>query len=55
MQYGRVQLAEISKTVGRNWRTLQRFTAEGCRLEDPQSLKAFLTAKGTQANKYRTK
>jgi hypothetical protein len=55
MPYGRAQLAEISKTVGRNWRTLQRLTAEGCRLEDPQSLKAFLTAKGTQANKYRTK
>jgi hypothetical protein len=45
MSYSRAQLAEFSKTVGRNWRTLQRWAAEGCRLEDPQSLKAFLTAK----------
>ena len=45
MSYSRAQLAEISDTVGRNWRTLQRWAAEGCRLEDPQSLKAFLTAK----------
>jgi hypothetical protein len=45
MPYSRAQLAEFSKTVGRNWRTLQRWAAEGCRLEDPQSLKAFLTAK----------
>jgi hypothetical protein len=45
MSYSRAQLAEFSKSVGRNWRTLQRWAAEGCRLEDPQSLKSFLTAK----------
>jgi hypothetical protein len=45
MSYSRAQLAEFSKTVDRNWRTLHRWAAEGCRLEDPQSLKAFLSAK----------
>jgi hypothetical protein len=45
MSYSRAQLAEFSKTVGRNWRTLQRWAAEGCRLENPEALKSFLTAK----------
>ena len=45
MPYTRPQLFELSKKVGRSWRTLQYWAAQGCDLNDPASLKAFLQAK----------
>ena len=45
MSYSRAQLFELSKKVGRSWRTLQYWAAQGCDLNDPASLKAFLQAK----------
>jgi hypothetical protein len=45
MPYSRPQLFELSKKVGRSWRTLQYWAAQGCDLNDPASLEAFLQAK----------
>ena len=45
MPYSRPQLFELSKKVGRSWRTLQYWAAQGCNLNDPESVKAFLEAK----------
>jgi hypothetical protein len=45
MPYSRAELGEISKSVGRNWRTLQRWARAGCDLRSSESLNAFLTAK----------
>jgi len=33
--YSRSQLFELSKKVGRSWRTLQYWAAQGCDLNDP--------------------
>src|SRR5690348_8839297 len=45
MPYSRPQLFELSKKIGRSWRTLQYWAAQGCNLNDPKSVKAFLMAK----------
>jgi hypothetical protein len=45
VSYSRAQLFELSKKVGRSWRTLQYWAAQGCDLNDPASLEAFLQAK----------
>ena len=45
MAYSREQLFELSKKVGRSWRTLQYWAAQGCDLNNSASLEAFLQAK----------
>jgi hypothetical protein len=45
MPYSRPQLVELSRKIGRSWRTLQYWAAQGCNLNDPESVKAFLEAK----------
>jgi hypothetical protein len=45
MPYSRAQLFELSKKVGRSWRTLQYWSAQGCDLNDPDSLQRFLEEK----------
>ena len=45
MSYSRAQLFELSKKVGRSWRTLQYWAAQGCDLNDSASLETFLQAK----------
>jgi hypothetical protein len=45
MPYSRPQLFGLSKKVDRSLRTLQYFAAQGCNLNDPASLEAFLQAK----------
>jgi hypothetical protein len=45
MPYSRPQLFELSKKVGRSWRTLQYWAAQGCDLNDPESLERFLAEK----------
>jgi hypothetical protein len=56
MPYTRPQLFELSKKVGRSWRTLQYWAAQGCDLNDPQSLERFLAEKNrkrTNVQKFR--
>jgi hypothetical protein len=43
--YSRSQLFELSKKVGRSWRTLQYWAAQGCDLNDRESLERFLEEK----------
>jgi hypothetical protein len=45
VSYNGAQLFELPKKVGRSWRTLQYWAAQGCDLNDPQSLQRFLTEK----------
>jgi hypothetical protein len=54
--YSRAQLSELSKKVDRSWRTLQYWASQGCNLNDPASLEAFLQAKElrkTNVQKFR--
>ena len=44
MSYNGAQLFELSKKVGRSWRTLQYWAAQGCDLNDPQLLQRFTAA-----------
>src|SRR5215471_18778098 len=56
MPYSRPQLFELSKKVGRSWRTLQYWASQGCDLNDPQSLQRFLEGKNrkrTNVQKFR--
>src|SRR5262245_33927440 len=56
MPYSRAQLFELSKKVGRSWRTLQYWASQGCDLNDPESLGRFLEEKNrkrTNVQKFR--
>src|SRR5262249_34572305 len=56
MPYSRPQLFELSKKVGRSWRTLQYWASQGCDLKDPESLQRFLAEKNrkrTNVQKFR--
>ena len=56
MPYSRTQLSELSRKVGRSWRTLQYWASQGCDLNDPESLQRFLEEKNrkrTDAQKFR--
>ena len=56
MPYSRPQLFELSKKVGRSWRTLQYWASQGCDLNDPESLQRFQAEKNrkrTNVQKFR--
>src|SRR5262249_32991502 len=55
MPYSRTELAEHSRKIGRGWRTLQRWVARGCDLNDPASVQKFLAEserKKTNVRRY---
>src|SRR5262249_35267177 len=55
MPYSRAQLARHSEKIGRGWRTLHRWVARGCNLNDPESVVKFLAEaerKKTNVRRY---
>jgi len=55
MPYSRAELARHSEKIGRGWRTLLRWVARGCDLNDPESVAKFLAEaerKKTNVRKY---
>jgi hypothetical protein len=55
MPYSRAELAEHSRKIGRDWRTLQRWVARGCDLGNPKAVEKFLAEaerKKTNVRRY---
>jgi hypothetical protein len=55
MAYSRTELAHHSEKIGRGWRTLQRWVARGCNLNDAESVQKFLAEaerKKTNVRRY---
>jgi hypothetical protein len=55
MPYSRAELARHSEKIGRGWRTLLRWVARGCDLNDPESVAKFLAEaerKKTNVRRY---
>ena len=55
MPYSRAELGRHSEKIGRGWRTLLRWAARGCDLNDPESVAKFLAEaerKKTNVRRY---